>query len=279
MMRNDNWTFRENLPFVVETCTAMDRTDGAAKTEGLFVLLCLEGEADIRVDSRHYRLVKNSQMVLLPAATIEAEDLSGDYKMLRIGCDNGVFNEITSSFEPAFFNYMKNAPCVVLSVEEAVMLRQMASLADMAINDAGNSYRRQMVCNYIQNILYHFYGRTRLLFQMKQGKWVNRKEELFKDFLTLVHRFCATERDVAFYADKMSITPRYLSTIVMKASGETAKDIISRHVIAEIKVRLKSTRLNVQEISSQMNFVNPSFFCRYFKKHTGMSPLQFRNEM
>ena len=278
-MNNYDWTFSPDLPFVVETRTAADRPDGASKTQGLFVLLCLGGKADILVDGRRYHLEKNSQMVLLPSVTVESECVDDDFRMLRMGCAEVVFGEITSCFEPAFFNYMRTAPCVVLPDEEAVMIRHLASLVEWAIGDTGNSYRRQMVCNYLQCVLYHFYGRTRLHFQVKTGKWVNRKEELFKDYLSLVHRYCATERDVAFYADKMNITPRYLSTIVMKASGETAKDIIARHVVAEIKVRLKRTRLNVQELSSQMNFVNPSFFCRYFKKHTGMSPLQYRNEM
>ena len=266
------------LPFIVETCLAEDRPAEATKTEGMFVVLCLEGEGEIRVDNRKYRLVENSQMVLMPTVTVEPEVLSSDFRMLRLGCSQEIFEEITNSFEPAFFNFMKNSPCVVLPEREVTLLKQLSALTASAIADTGNVYRRQMACNYLQNILYHFYGRTRTLFPTAESKWVSRKEELFKDFLFLVHRFCSQQRDVSFYADRLNISSRYLSTIVMKASGETAKDIIARHVIAEIKVKLKSTRMNVQELSGEMNFVNPSFFCRYFKKHTGMSPLQFRNE-
>ena len=275
----NNWqTITGDIPFVVETCLASERPTGATKTEGMFVLLCLEGESEIKLDHRKYRLIPNSQMVLMPSVSVEALMISDDFRMIRIGCTQEVFEEITNSFEPAFFNFMKNSPCVVLPDREVMMLKQLASLAATAIADKDNSYRRQMVCNYIQNILYHFYGRTRLLFPTAETKWVSRKEELFKDFLFLVHKHCAQQRDVSFYADKLNISARYLSTIVMKASGETAKDIIARHVVAEIKVKLKNTRMNVQELSGAMNFVNPSFFCRYFKKHTGMSPLQFRNE-
>lgn len=273
------WAFGPGIPFVVESCRAMDRPEGSAKTGGLFVLLCLTGEADILIDRQAFHLAPNSQVVLLPGTLVEAEGVTDDFRMLRVGCNQEIFGEITSSFEPEFFRYIKELPCVTLPDEESGFLRQMVHLTAAAARDGGNAYRRQMVSNYIQNMLYHFYGRTRMKFRQTEVKWTDRKEELFKDFLVLLHDHCTTCRDVAWYADRMNISPRYLSSIVAKASGETAKDIIARHVVAEIKVRLKTTRMNVQEISQEMNFINPSFFCRYFKKHAGMSPLRYRNEV
>ena len=74
----------------------------------------------------------------------------------------------------------------------------------------------------------------------------------------------------------MFITPRYLSTIVQAVSGETAKNIIDKHVILEIKVLLESTELSIQEIANRLQFPDQSFFGRYFKKHTGISPMNYR---
>jgi len=70
----------------------------------------------------------------------------------------------------------------------------------------------------------------------------------------------------------------YLSTVIQNVTNTTAKSIIDKHVILEIKVLLKSTNLSVQEISNQLCFPDQSFFGRYFKKHTGLSPLQYRNQ-
>ena len=103
-------------------------------------------------------------------------------------------------------------------------------------------------------------------------------EELFKRFIQLVHKHCTTQREVSFYANKLFITPRYLSTVIQNVTNTTAKSIIDKHVILEIKVLLKSTNLSVQEISNQLCFPDQSFFGRYFKKHTGLSPLQYRNQ-
>lgn len=80
-----------------------------------------------------------------------------------------------------------------------------------------------------------------------------------------------------FYAERLHITPRYLSSIAQKVEHVTAKSIIDRHAITEIKTALKTTNLSIQELSHKMLFPDQSFFGRYFKKHTGMSPLQYRN--
>ena len=101
---------------------------------------------------------------------------------------------------------------------------------------------------------------------------------LFKEFLRVVLRYCATEREVTFYAKALNITPRYLSNIVLTVGGESTKSIIDRHAITEIKHQLKNSRLNIQEISNRMHFADQSFFGRYFKKHAGLSPSRYRNE-
>ena len=116
------------------------------------------------------------------------------------------------------------------------------------------------------------------LFLMKRPEGISRQEELFKRFIQLVHKHCTTQREVSFYANKLFITPRYLSTVIQNVTNTTAKSIIDKHVILEIKVLLKSTNLSVQEISNQLCFPDQSFFGRYFKKHTGLSPLQYRNQ-
>lgn len=292
-----SWAFPTDQPFVAQTCTVMGSPESdatpnatpnanatptahheAAQAGGLFILLALQGQAHIRIDRQPYTLIPSTQAVVLPGAWIEAEQLTADFRMLRVGCATQTFEQIAAELEPEFLRFVKQTPVVQLPSDEELLLRQMMHLAHAAMLDTHNPYRPQMLANYLQNILYHFYSRTNDRFQPNPLKWNDRKEELFKDFIALLHEHCTTCRDVAWYADRMHISPRYLSSIVTRASGETAKDIIARHVVAQIKVRLKTTRLNVQEIAQEMNFINPSFFCRYFRKHAGMSPLQYRNE-
>lgn len=104
----------------------------------------------------------------------------------------------------------------------------------------------------------------------------NRKDDIFKEFLKLLSVHYKNCRQVSDYASMMCITPKYLSTVVHDVSGKFARDIISEYVIVEAKRLLKNSSMSVKEICSNLNFVNPSFFCKYFKQHTSQTPQNFR---
>ena len=113
-------------------------------------------------------------------------------------------------------------------------------------------------------------------FKIDKSAFIGRKEELFIKFIHLIHKHSPKEREVSFYAEQLYITPRYLSSIVQSIAGCTAKSIIDKHSIQAIKVMLKSDNKSIQNISYDLKFPDQSFFARYFKKHTGMSPVEYR---
>lgn len=100
---------------------------------------------------------------------------------------------------------------------------------------------------------------------------------LTEKFLSLVQQHFKKERFLDFYADKLEVSGKHLSRTVKEATGFTAVDWIDRFVILEAKVLLKSTTMSIQQISDELNFNSQSFFGKYFKKHTGSSPKDFRN--
>lgn len=100
---------------------------------------------------------------------------------------------------------------------------------------------------------------------------------LTEKFLSLVQQHFKKERFLEFYARNLEVSTKHLSRIVKETTGFSAVDWIDRFVILEAKVLLKSTTMSVQQISDELNFVSQSFFGKYFKKHTGLSPKYFRN--
>lgn len=103
-----------------------------------------------------------------------------------------------------------------------------------------------------------------------------RSREIFERFITFVNAFGRREHDISFYADKMCITPRYLGTAVKAASGITAKEWIDRAVVTNAKIMLKYGDGQIAGISDSLNFANTSFFCKFFKRLTGMTPMEYR---
>ena len=272
------WHISEDEPFEVSERSFVGEKNIYIQSDNAFIFLCLEAEAEVEVDLWRYTMVPNSQLVLLPNAVLQLLHATPNFKLLCIACLGELFHELSNCLEPPFFRYIKETPCVRLDEREVALIHSVAHLLEDVSQDRENPYRRQMAANHIQNLFFHFYSRTRQFFPQNDSKWVNRKEMLFKEFLKLVLRYCTTEREVTFYAQALNITPRYLSNIALTVGGESTKSIIDRHAITEIKHQLKNSRLNIQEISNRMHFADQSFFGRYFKKHTGLSPSRYRNE-
>lgn len=99
---------------------------------------------------------------------------------------------------------------------------------------------------------------------------------LFTRFMNLLPEYSKTEREVAFYADKLCVSAKYLSEVVKKSSGHPASYWINGYAMQEILAYLKRSDLTLAEISYKMNFYNPAHFTRFVKKQTGDSPSELK---
>ena len=104
----------------------------------------------------------------------------------------------------------------------------------------------------------------------------SREQRLFTDFIQLVSEFAPEHHTIDFYASRLCLTPRYMSTIVKQVSGKSAKQWIDDALVTRIKIDLKHTDKSVARICDDMNFPNPSFLTKFFKRMTGMTPKEFR---
>lgn len=105
---------------------------------------------------------------------------------------------------------------------------------------------------------------------------LTRQEEIFQRFISLVNTYSKKERNVNFYADKLCLTSRYLNTVVRQASQQTVMEWINQSIMLEAKILLKHGNQLVYQISDELNFPNPSFFCKFFKRMTGMTPHEYQ---
>lgn len=137
-------------------------------------------------------------------------------------------------------------------------------------------YNRQTVASMVAALMHHYDALYRAHAEQRQAL-LSREQTIFDRFVYLVNQHAAHEHKTRFYAQKMCLTERYLGTIVRQTSGLTAKDWIDRALITRIKVELRHTDKSIVQIAEDMSFSNPSFFCKYFKRLTGMTPAAFRD--
>lgn len=138
-------------------------------------------------------------------------------------------------------------------------------------------YNRQTVSSLVAAQMHHYDGLYRQ--QTDRLRAVQTREQtLFDRFLYLVNRHSQHEHQLGFYAWKMCLTERYLGTVIRQASGVTAKEWIDRSLITHAKIELRHTDKSVAQIAEELSFPNPSFFSKYFRRLTQLTPLEYRRE-
>ena len=88
-----------------------------------------------------------------------------------------------------------------------------------------------------------------------------------------------TERDVSYYAERLNVSPKYLSSTVKRVTGHNVTSYIDRHTIPILKDYLGDERLSLTQIAYRMNFASLSYFSRYCTKHLGQSPSEYRQSL
>ena len=240
------------------------------------IIFCRKGTALIEIDLIPYEIVANTQLIIIAGSIVHNISNSDDFKISYIIFKHEVYDEATAQLEPSFTFFLKEYPCVQLGEKRINKMNYLVEAMEDFYNEKTNCFRVKILKNNIQSFLLDVYDKTRTLFKIDKSEEVGRREELFIKFIHLIHNFCPKEREVGFYADKLHITSRYLSSITQNVADKSAKYIIDKHAIQRIKIMLKYSNMSIQDISYELNFPDQSFFARYFKKHTGMTPLEYR---
>lgn len=275
----DIYRLPENELFIVGTKqTGLLTTGKIIKTKNYSILFCHSGSACIEIDFNRHYITKDTQVILLTGTHVQSMEISDDFSCSFIIFRKDIYNEVTARLEPSFTYFLKEYPCVQLSPRNIRKMTLFMQMIEEFYHEKNNCFRTDIFKNYIQSLLLDIYDKTRTLFNINKSKNVGRQEELFVKFIHLVYKYSPREREVGFYAEQLCISPRYLSSIVQNIAGCTVKNIIDKHSIQAIKALLKSTNKSIQNISYDLGFPDQSFFARYFKKHTGMSPQEYKQK-
>ena len=251
----------------------------ACRIEGGAFLFCRSGSAQASVNQYQGEVRRNTMVLLLPGSILLLTDRMEDFRVTFCAFSRDLFAEAAFRLDPSFFRTLGERPISyppARVVEGAAIWFQMAAYT---YRDRNNVFRNTIIKNRLQNVLLESYDKMQRFAarQPRTPEVTTRQTDLFQRFVALVHEYCSQEREVAFYADKLCISTRYLSTIVRSVARSSAKEFIDRAVILEIKMMLQSTDLSVQEIAYRLRFPDQSYLGRFFKKHTGESPTEYRN--
>lgn len=173
--------------------------------------------------------------------------------------------------------FSATSPVLTLTEEQIMVLVRYFDL--LHLNSSGNgSYKRQIARSLVCAAGYQLidYGEAAAERQASVQSH-SRKLTYTRNFFQLVRTNHREQRSIGFYAEKMFISPKYLSLVIKETTGRSAAEWIDHYVLQEAKNMLRYSGKNIQQIAYEMNFVNQSAFGKFFKNLTGMSPTKFQN--
>ncbi|MBP3549757.1 MAG: AraC family transcriptional regulator [Rikenellaceae bacterium] len=245
------------------------------------VILCIDGTENGTVNLKEMSINKGSLLMTFPnnvlkieagypTATVRGIMLSQDFmRMLQVDVKNSL---------PLFMRLAYN-PLVNLTQEQQEDIERYFDLLENISNNSDLAHRDEIVCGLLTSMFYRIsdtYEQRPQVLDEKERSVRNRREEYFAKFITLLSENFKRERTVGFYAEQMCVTPKYLSLLIKDFSGKSAAEWIDSYVITEAKTLLRYSTMSIQEVAYELNFSSQSFFGKYFKHLTGMSPSEYK---
>lgn len=256
------------------------------------ILICRAGEAVLKVNYKEWEMYEGAVMTVFPNDVVELAARGGTSGAAApCASPGGVFQVEMLQYSPSLLREasLQLEQTVYSSLREDRCRQDAPVVADIVgcMFALLRAYSRQPGCTCFPQLVlcqlkaffigFHEYLQRNPQYRADEVKSY-RVRKLFNLFLMLLERDYRVSRGVTYYASRMSISSKYLTTIVRQVTGHTPKAIIDHYVILQIKMQLQRSSQSIKEIAWEYNFADISFFCRYYRKHTGKTPQKERQQ-
>ena len=246
---------------------------------GCMMMLCERGNVDITINSRRYSMTEGEMAFIVFDMVVVPVKVSDDFRARFISVDydaaQDIFFLVTSN---RFWEFIYASTVFRLPDEFREVARHWFMQLDWIVATCQENTAVMVLLNEMENAMSVMAEQVEAhLGMLGTNPPKNRAWTMVNEFLGLLNRYYTHRHDVAFYADKLNITPNYLNIISKRNIGTTAKEQINIQISLVVKMLLDTTDLTVKEIAERLHYDDPSYLCRVFRKQTGLSPVQYRN--
>lgn len=242
--------------------------------DGFMFGLCMRGTVKIRINYNEYEVSDRDLFIISPRYIFSVLEYSPDFqaKLLFVSLDFVYHIPVIPDFD--WLKNLSSNPCVNLDngkVSDLVNLYTMIERYDDSESLSGE-IKNALLLSLLLITASVFKNSVRL------ERSYTRTENITNCFFDLLLRNFETERSVAFYADKLCVTPKYLSSAVKSVTRYSVQSWINEVVLFEAKREIRTTDFTIQQISENLHFPNASSFVRFFRSHVGETPLKYRKK-
>ncbi len=267
--------------FIVDSNAMEEFQNETIRTNNGIILLCTLGNAILSINGHRYSLSSGMMCVIFPYDLIEISNADENFQVTSIITSEMFIREASLHLENVIHDFFHaNRILPVKNKQEFTIVKSMMQWMYKIFVDKESYVRRELFLINIRIFFLNIYDKERRrMVQSGLQESIDRNTRsgfLFHKYINLIFDQAQRMREVAFYADELCISPKYLNTICKDVIGKTAKEVIDNRVIMQLKIVLRNTDKTIQQISDEYNFPNQSYFGRYFRKIVGISPSEFR---
>ena len=241
------------------------------------ILICRKGKARLNVTYQDWELYEGAVITLFPNDVVELK-VDGNFEAEILKYNPSLLREASLQLEQTVYSSLREDRCRQDTPVVTNIINGMFGLLKVYFDQSECTCISQLVLCQLKAFFigFHEYLQRNPQYRPDEVKSY-RVRELFNRFMMLLEKDYKISRDVNYYAEKMNISSKYLTNIVNQVTGHTPKTIIDQYVILQLKLHLKRSTQSIKEMAWEFHFADVSFFCRYFKKHTGLTPQQIRS--
>lgn len=239
------------------------------------IIYCHSGHAAIQVNFDKMELKADNVLMLFPGDTVCWVAAGKDFSAEILRFESSLMREASHNMEHAVYRELKD--------DRICDDQRIAVHVGRPMFDLLRFYFGELYCPDVDHIVMlqlttfflGFYDYITTEHPHRDKRATSRTEELFREFMELIEDHYLEWHEVSDYADAMNITRKYLGLIVAKKTELTPKRLIDEYIVLQLKLRLRSQTMTMKQIAAQFHFTDMSFFSRYFRAHTGMTPAQW----
>lgn len=270
---NDTIIIGDDLALMpINNSTITTNSHEPHKLSRALIAVFTSGQCHIKINLNDYEIESPMLLTLMPGQIVEWVEHSPNIMGYAITLSKRFIDMLNLPGWQQQYMSMYNNPLNIITPDSMQPLQIFYAILYRAAENTENPFRLQV----IENLIRVFYYGGLSTFHNPKKSDTSLKNGIVERFMELVQEHYHSQRIIGFYADKLCITPKYLSKVVKENTGRSAGEWIESHVILEARAMLQSSDMTIQQIAAELNFPNQSFFGKYFKRVTGMSPKRYR---
>lgn len=271
-----------SLPFSflhIEESSEHIARDNASMTveDGGVILICLRGSGQLIIDMEKYELRRGSFCIIFPYTTIQPVCRSEDFEGFVITVSSDFLDKLSQLPIANYYPVVQENPCIDITEEQLCDILHFCDFMDRRLESQTSCFRKEVSDNLLNALAFEVI--SLYVSNAPTGrKSQSRQERIFREFMLSLTKNVKEHRNVEFYANHACLTPRHFSTVIKQKSGKSPIQWINEKTVMQAKALLANSELSIQEISNELNFPNQSFFSKYIRKHTGLTPKMLRGK-